>query len=54
MCDEIFPDAVQILDFYHLAENINSFSKYLHGQEPRQYKPWADEMAGLAKEGKAA
>jgi hypothetical protein len=27
MCDEIVPDAVQILDFYHLAENIHTFSK---------------------------
>jgi hypothetical protein len=35
MCGEIFPDAVQILDFYHLAENINSFSKYLHRQKPQ-------------------
>ena len=29
ICDELFPDAVQILDLYHLKENIYSFSKYV-------------------------
>jgi hypothetical protein len=29
MGEELFPDALQILDFYHLAENIYSFGKYL-------------------------
>jgi hypothetical protein len=54
MCDELFPDAVQILDFYHLAENIYSFSKYLHGEDPQKYRPWAEQMTGLAREGDTA
>jgi transposase len=29
MGEELFPNAVQILDFYHLAENLYSFGKYL-------------------------
>jgi hypothetical protein len=53
MGEELFPDAVQILDFYHLAENIYSFAKHLYGEEPAQYKPWADELIGLAREGKS-
>jgi hypothetical protein len=28
-CDELFPDAVQILDLYHLKENVYTFSKYV-------------------------
>jgi hypothetical protein len=35
MGEELFPDALQILDFYHLAENIYSFGKYLFpGDQP--------------------
>jgi hypothetical protein len=29
ICDELFPDAVQILDLYHLKENVYSFSKHI-------------------------
>jgi hypothetical protein len=29
MCDEVFPDAVQILDFFQLKENMDSFGKYI-------------------------
>ncbi|MDR1901094.1 MAG: hypothetical protein LBQ88_02255 [Treponema sp.] len=50
-CGELFPDAVQILDFYHLSENIYCFSKYLHGEDPQNYTPWAEEMRALAKDG---
>jgi hypothetical protein len=54
LCDELFPDAVQILDFYHLSENIYSFSKYLHGEDPQKYTPWAEETLSLAKDGNTA
>jgi hypothetical protein len=37
MGEELFPDALQILDFYHLAENIYSFGKYLFPEEAKQY-----------------
>jgi hypothetical protein len=53
MGEELFPDALQILDFYHLAENIYSFAKHLHGEEPARYKTWADELIELAREGKS-
>jgi hypothetical protein len=29
ICDELFPDAMQILDLFHLKENIYSFAKYV-------------------------
>ncbi|MDR0589275.1 MAG: ISKra4 family transposase, partial [Spirochaetaceae bacterium] len=49
MGDELFPDAVQILDFYHLAENIYSFGKYLFQGDEKQYTPWAEELIGLLR-----
>jgi hypothetical protein len=50
MCEDIFPDAVRILDLFHLAENIYSFGKYLFNGDAGQYEGWAKEMIGLAKE----
>jgi len=29
MCEELFPDAVQILDYYHLSENVNDYAKFI-------------------------
>jgi hypothetical protein len=52
MGDELFPDAVQILDLYHLAENFYTFGKYLFCGDAGKYTPWAEELLGLAKESK--
>jgi len=52
MKDELFPDAQQILDFYHLCENVNTYAKYLFGQETAQYRCWATEMCALLKKSK--
>jgi hypothetical protein len=41
MCDEIFPDAVQILDLFHLKENVYSYSKHLHSNDNAQMVAWA-------------
>jgi hypothetical protein len=41
MCDDIFPDAIQILDYYHLEENIYDFAKSIFGNDESKYKPWA-------------
>jgi hypothetical protein len=49
MGEEIFPDTLQILDFYHLAENIYSFGKYLFQREVKQYTPWAEELIELLR-----
>jgi hypothetical protein len=44
----------QILDFYHLAENIYSFGKYLFpGDQPR-YTAWAEELIALARKSDGA
>jgi len=52
MKDELFPDAQQILDFYHLCENVNTFAKHLFGQNPAQYESWATSMCTLLKKSK--
>ena len=44
MVDELFPDAQQILDYYHLCENVYIYSKYMHGTEVEKYKNWAKEI----------
>ena len=49
MREELFPDALHILDYYHLCENINTFAKHLFGQDPSQYAQWADSMCALLK-----
>jgi hypothetical protein len=49
MGEELFPDAVQILDFYHLAENIYNFGKYLFPGDEKRYTPWAEERIELLR-----
>jgi hypothetical protein len=49
MCEELFPDAQQILDFYHLCENVNTYAKHLFGTESSQCSAWANEICNLLK-----
>jgi hypothetical protein len=49
MGEELFPDALQILDFYHLAENIYSFGKHLFPGDEKHYTPWAEELIVLLR-----
>ncbi len=30
MCEELFPDAIQVLDYYHMCENVYSYARYFH------------------------
>jgi hypothetical protein len=52
MREEIFPDAQQILDYFHLCENVNDFAKYCFGMEESQHKSWASEICQLLKDSK--
>ena len=47
--EELFPDALQILDYYHLCENVHTFAKYLHNMVEAKYKPWADDICKAMK-----
>ena len=50
MVDEMFPDAQQILDFYHLCENVHTFAKHLFGHEETKFRPWAKDTCDSLKE----
>jgi len=54
MVEELYPDAQQILDFFHLAENVYEFAKALFKMDESQYKPWAEEICKKMKESKYA
>ena len=49
MVEEVFPDAQQILDFYHLCENVNTFAKHLFNLEESKYRPWAQDICASLK-----
>jgi hypothetical protein len=49
MKDELYPDAQQILDFFHLSEHIAEFSKAVFNNDESKYEPWTKEMCALLK-----
>jgi len=49
--EELFPDAIQILDYFHLCENVNTYAKHLLGTDENLYRPWADKMCEYLKLG---
>ena len=52
MREELFPDAQQILDYYHLCENVNTYAKHIFGAQPSQYSAWANNTCALLKASK--
>jgi len=52
MCDELFPDAIQILDLFHLCENTYSFAKAIFKSDETKYIPWAEDMIDKFKSSK--
>ena len=52
MAKEIFPDAIHILDFFHLCENVYIFAKSKFNLAEKRYIPWADRICDLLKKGK--
>ena len=51
MVHELFPDAQQILDYYHLCENVNTYAKHLFKMNEDKCKPWAKETCDKLKNG---
>ena len=49
--DELFPDAVQILDLFHLCENTHSYAKAIFRNKEEKYIPWADDIIEKLKNG---
>jgi hypothetical protein len=44
LVEEFFPDAQQILDFFHLCENVYEYAKHYFGTDESKYKPWAENI----------
>ena len=49
--DELFPDAIQILDLFHLCENTYSFAKAIFRNDEAKYKPWAHSIIEMLENG---
>jgi len=45
----MFPDAQQILDFYHLCENVNEYARHHFSMNEPKYKPWAKKICDALK-----
>ncbi|MCL1791296.1 MAG: ISKra4 family transposase [Peptococcaceae bacterium] len=45
MCEELFPDAVCILDLYHMKENIFEYAKALFPNDEKKYTRWAKTVS---------
>ena len=52
MGNELFPEAVQILDLYHLKENIYNYAKYKFSGNEKEYVPWAEIFIDKIEKGK--
>ena len=50
--EELFPDAQQILDFFHLCENTHTFAKFLYKTDESGAKTWAKEICDQLEDGK--
>jgi hypothetical protein len=51
MKEELFPDAQQILDFYHLCENVNDYAKSYFKMDESKYRPWSEQICSALKSG---
>lgn len=49
---ELFPDAQQILDFFHLCENTHSFAKFIYKKDEEAGNKWAREICERLEDGK--
>jgi hypothetical protein len=52
IADMHFPDAVHILDWYHLAERISQCSNELFGEATEESRQWAAGVRQIMKRGK--
>lgn len=52
MSEELFgDDAIHILDFFHLSENVYSYAKAKYNMDESKYKPWAEKICAQLKNG---
>ncbi len=51
MYDELFPDAIQVLDYYHMCENVYTYARYLYPTDDARRKDWAESVITRIDEG---
>ena len=51
MASELFPDAVHIIDLFHLKENVGEYAKFIIGENSDQYHPWTNRICNSLEEG---
>lgn len=51
MYEELFPDAVKILDYYHLSENVHEYSKALYPDDEVNRKRWVNQVLDKVNNG---
>ena len=49
--EELFPDAQQILDLFHLKENVYEFAKGIYNEDANKYVPWAEKICEKLENG---
>jgi hypothetical protein len=52
LAEEFFPESIKILDFYHLAENINRYAKVIYPENEIARKKWVNKIIKYVKNGK--
>ena len=52
MFEELFPDAVQVLDYYHMCENVYGYAKYLYPSNDQKMKVWAESVIAHIENGR--
>lgn len=52
MVKEVFPDAVEILDYYHLDENTNDYAKFIYPEDEVGRKKWVKSVLDSVLNGK--
>lgn len=50
--ERYFPNATQILDLFHLKENVMKFAQYLFNNDKSKYYPWWKAACTLLEDGK--
>lgn len=51
MYEELFPDAVQILDYYHMCKNVYSYAKHLYPCDDQKMTGWAKSVITQIEQG---
>ena len=54
MVEEYFPDAQQILDYYHLCENVHEYARHYFKMDEARSKGWADRTCSALKKSQHA